>query len=132
MVEQNKRMTAADAVKAAENARQAGSAEFTETDADGFTLVGNKEALVENGFVILSTEYGTNAVTGRDQVTVTAVLDKGNVPIRFTDGSSGVYQQLADYKGEYPVRVRKGLKFSEYANPRGTGLARTYYLDFDL
>lgn len=128
MVDQPKRVTALDAVKMAREARAAGmvaSPDLAEYDADGFWLVKNKAALVGKGFVILSTEYQDGEF--REEVVITGVTNSGKA-FKMRDSSTGIYRQLAAYKGDFPFGVNDGLRVSEYTGPGGTQ-ARTYYLD---
>lgn len=128
MVDQPKRVTALDAVRMAQAARQKGelaTADLAEYDGDGFWLVKNKMALVGKGFVVLSTEYGVGE--WGDQVTVTGVTNSGKA-FKFNDGSTGVYKQLSGYTGEFPFAANNGLRVSEYDGPNGRP-ARTFYLD---
>lgn len=103
---------------------------FEDRDKEGFLVVSDKTKLVGRGFVIMKTEYGVNLDNQRDQVTVQAVLDKGDQLITFNDTSKGIYKQLSSYNGEFPVHVPNGLRKSEY-QVNGAD-AVTFYLDYDI
>lgn len=123
-------MSAADAIKLAQSAVQKGGSDFAEYDANGFLIMNDKNKLVGKGFTIVSTDYDVRETDrgGVERVHVFAVTDGGKA-ITFTDTSSGVFKQLGEYRGEFPVRVRKGLRASNYNT--GNGPATTFYLDYD-
>lgn len=98
-----------------------------EIDADGFRLVKNKAWLVGKGFTIMSTEYGVGEYG--DEVIITGVTHTA-IAFKMRDASSGIYKQLANMVNpQFPMDFRNGLRFSEYPNPFGVGMSRTYYLD---
>lgn len=128
MVDQKKTMSAAEAVKLAAEARKSGavhSADLGEYDADGFRLVRNKASLVGKGFLIISVDFSFGE--WGEQVEVIAVTNTGKA-FKLTDASTGIYKQLSNYTGDFPVAVNKGLRVSEYTGPDGRP-AKTFYLD---
>jgi hypothetical protein len=99
---------------------------------DGFKIV-KKEQLVGVPFVVLDAKQ----IEG-DHGTFTFVraITKGSDKVAFSDGSTGVHQQLeelADGRGSVSGLVcEKGLTAStyEYEDAQGTHPATTFYIDY--
>lgn len=139
MVDQPKtRGTQTGGISAAEAVRLATEkphAAFEERDENGFLVVNDKDKLLGTGFVIVDVTFDVRDVADRgnvDRVHVYAVMDKDSRAVTFTDTSTGVYKQMAQYRGEFPVHVPNGLRVSEYNSTKGGGRAKTYYLDVEF
>lgn len=113
--------------------RKADRPTFAQVDERGFTIVGDKTKLVGKPFTLIFTEYrAAESNELIETVHLFAVLDSGTA-VHFSD-AGGIYRQMSDYTGDFPVHVPNGLRSSTY-DTRVQGerqRATTFYLDYDV
>lgn len=122
-------MDAAAAIRAAKKAAYsvADTAEKV-IDERGFERVFDKKALVGKAFVIVDFEDNVEEFGW----TMTVRIVMGNKALFFKDGSTGIRQQLIALQSrgmQSMISCPRGLRVSEYQNPYGDGMSKTYYLD---
>lgn len=100
---------------------------------DGFKMLDNKSQLLGVGFFAVSWNF---SMGDHGEFVAVKLVTEDDRKLVITDGSTGVYAQLAAYSkntGRYGgLFVRKGLRVSEYTYEDEKGNekdARTFYLD---
>lgn len=100
---------------------------------DGFKMLDNKSQLLGLGFFAVAWNF---SMGDHGEFVAVKLVTEDNRKLVITDGSTGIYAQLAAYSkntGRYGgLFVRKGLRVSEYTYEDEKGDekdARTYYLD---
>lgn len=89
---------------------------------DGFTLIRDKEQLVNIPFLILDWNWINDPATARTYASV-RVITSDNRRLRFNDGSTGIARQLENLETQgikTGVRVSGGIAKSEYLIDRET------------
>lgn len=125
------KLSAADAIAAAKAAKKA-PVVSTEVDDRGFARVFDKKKLVGKSFTIIDWEELYEPMSDYYYAHVRIVL--GDKALFFTDASrtKGVYPQVRDLSAAGKLEMSfwpKGLAMSEYQNPSGEGMSRTFFLD---
>lgn len=100
---------------------------------DGFKMVENKDTLIGVPFIAISWNF---LMGDHGEYVAVRLVTQDNNKLVMVDGSSGVFQMLANYSkktgSEGGLYCLKGLRRSDYTYTDESGKeksARTYYLD---
>jgi hypothetical protein len=123
-------LTAAEAIAAAKTTPRTKVNETQEVNDRGFVKVYDKMTLVGKPFLVIDWEENL----GESYWYADVHIVMNNRALYFTDGSTGVYEQLKKLRDDKGVTTMidcpKGLRVSKYRNPVDPErISSTYYLD---